>query len=95
MSKGTKLDCLPDELPLNEKLYKYEDGQLYIKTPKEPVYYNLSDILTKKDVLKLLDIVGTMTQLTCSCRKDHEVVHSGLEYLSDELVKLRKELTKE
>lgn len=81
---------------LNAKLYKYESDKMYVKVPNpsEDNWINISDILTKKDVIDLIDIVGNMMQLICSCRKDHEVVHMGLEYLSEKLVNLRKELVK-
>lgn len=84
-----------EEMPLNEKQYKYEDGKMYVKIdrPSEPIYVSFSEILTKKDVLKLIDILGTY--MTLMFQHSGRISYDNLEHFTEELVKLRKELTKE
>jgi hypothetical protein len=84
-----------DISPLNEKQYKFEDGKMYVKVdrrPSEPIYVNFSDILTKKDVLKLIDILGTYMTLMFQHKGD--ISYENLEHFTEELVELRKELKK-
>ena len=94
MSKGTKLDCLPDDLPLNRKDYKFEDGKMYIRTPSlnEPVFIPFDEILTKKDLVKLIDLVGNFAVAVTAARGD--IGSITCDYFTEELKKLRDEMTK-
>jgi hypothetical protein len=76
----------------NEKQYKFEDGKMYVKVdrPSEPTYVNFSDILTKKDVVKLIDILGAY--MTLMYQHNGDISYDNLQHFTEELVELRKEL---
>jgi hypothetical protein len=81
-----------DISPLNEKQYKFEDGKMYVKVdrPSEPIYVSLDEILTKKDVLKLIDILGAY--MTLMFQYNGDISYENLEHFTEELVELRKNL---
>ena len=85
MTKGTKLDCLPDELPLNRKDYKFEDNKMYVRASlNEPVFIPFDEILTKKDLVKLIEIFGAYTTLMCQHKGD--IGYDNLTHFTEDLL---------
>jgi hypothetical protein len=82
-----------DIKPLNEKQYKFEDDKMYVRaSPSEPIYVSLDEILTKKDVLKLIDILGAY--MTLMFQHNGDISYENLEHFTEELVRLRGQLNK-
>jgi hypothetical protein len=93
MSKGTKLDCLPDEInALNHKMFRYEDNKTYVKVAPESKWFSIDEILTKSEVVKLIDILGAY--MTLMYQHNGDISYDNLQHFTEELVELRKELMK-
>ena len=83
---------------LNNKDYKFEDGKLYARVGsnmipnREEQWFSMDEILTKKDVIKLIDIFGAFISTSFQHRGD--IGASNVEYFNKQLVTLREGLNK-